>query len=154
MCLVAILSQPLTSYVPSLRYLASFLGSLRYALSLGVNLLGHNGNSQDGRMKVLIWFGPSFVCRVLGSLRFTGHYETNGMRSVATNGKRRVWTVERAGSRMEGDRKLLPIWSLGWLEVGSPGSLLSLVTSSLRLSVVHSHGSLTPSIRAAGGGTK
>lgn len=31
-------------------------------LSLGVNLLGHNGNSQDGRMKVLIrpasrWFG-------------------------------------------------------------------------------------------------
>lgn len=24
-------------------------------LSLGVNLLGHNGNSQDGRMKVLIW---------------------------------------------------------------------------------------------------
>jgi len=99
--------------------------------------LGHNGNSQDGRMKVLIWFGPSFVCRVLGSLRFTGHYETNGMRSVATNGKRRVWTVERAGSRMEGDRKLLPIWSLGWLEVGSPGSLLSLVTSSLRLSVVH-----------------
>lgn len=57
LCLVAILSQPLTSGVPSLRYLASFLGSLRYALSLGVNLLGHNGNSQDGRMKVLIWFG-------------------------------------------------------------------------------------------------
>lgn len=31
--------------------------SLRFAhrpLSLGVNLLGHNGNSQDGRMKVLI----------------------------------------------------------------------------------------------------
>ena len=45
-------------------------------------------------MKVLIWFGPSFVCRVLGSLRFTGHYETNGMRSVATNGKRRVTDME------------------------------------------------------------
>lgn len=28
-----------------------------HTLSLGVNLLGHNGNSQDGRMKVLIWFG-------------------------------------------------------------------------------------------------
>lgn len=68
---MAILSQPFTSYVPSLRYLASFLGSLRYALSLGVNLLGHNGNSQDGRMKVLIWLGPSSVCRVFGSLRFT-----------------------------------------------------------------------------------
>lgn len=37
-------------------HLTSFLGSLRYALSLGVNLLGHNGNSQDGRMKVLIFF--------------------------------------------------------------------------------------------------
>lgn len=29
------------------------LGGVARALSLGVNLLGHNGNSQDGRMKVL-----------------------------------------------------------------------------------------------------
>ena len=39
-----------------------FGSSLVSLLSLGVNLLGHNGNSQDGRMKVLIppasrWFG-------------------------------------------------------------------------------------------------
>ena len=54
---------------------------------------------------VRFFFHPLFIP---GSLRFTGHYETNGMRSVATNGKRRVWTVERAGSRMEGDRRLLP----------------------------------------------
>ena len=33
----------------------------RYGLSLGVNLLGHNGNSQDGRMKVLIWCGVGRV---------------------------------------------------------------------------------------------
>lgn len=31
----------------------------RYGLSLGVNLLGHNGNSQDGRMKVLICPHPT-----------------------------------------------------------------------------------------------
>lgn len=39
----------------SRRFTRFFRHSLRYALSLGVNLLGHNGNSQDGRMKVLIW---------------------------------------------------------------------------------------------------
>lgn len=39
---------------------------------------------------VRFFFHPLFIP---GSLRFTGHYETNGMRSVATNGKRRVWTV-------------------------------------------------------------
>ena len=35
-------------------FLLHFCSSLVSLLSLGVNLLGHNGNSQDGRMKVLI----------------------------------------------------------------------------------------------------
>ena len=41
--------------------------SSRYALSLGVNLLGHNGNSQDGRMKVLIWLCSRSVRFMSGS---------------------------------------------------------------------------------------
>ena len=35
-------------------FVLHFGSSLVSLLSLGVNLLGHNGNSQDGRMKVLI----------------------------------------------------------------------------------------------------
>ena len=35
-------------------FVLHFCSSLVSLLSLGVNLLGHNGNSQDGRMKVLI----------------------------------------------------------------------------------------------------
>ena len=39
--------------VPYGHFVLHFCSSLVSLLSLGVNLLGHNGNSQDGRMKVL-----------------------------------------------------------------------------------------------------
>ena len=69
-CLVSVVSRGHS--VPTFYLLRSIATLSRLvSLSLGVNLLGHNGNSQDGRMKVLIWLGPSSVCRVFGSLRFT-----------------------------------------------------------------------------------
>lgn len=61
-------SSPVELLSVALRTFPSCHVSSRYALSLGVNLLGHNGNSQDGRMKVLIWFRSEFVS---SGLRFS-----------------------------------------------------------------------------------
>lgn len=44
----------MTKVVTGGHFVLHFGSSLVSLLSLGVNLLGHNGNSQDGRMKVLI----------------------------------------------------------------------------------------------------
>lgn len=49
-------------------FVLHFCSSLVSLLSLGVNLLGHNGNSQDGRMKVLretqqIYEGKDMIVR-------------------------------------------------------------------------------------------
>ena len=48
-------------------FVLHFGSSLVSLLSLGVNLLGHNGNSQDGRMKVLI---PRLLRLTVGSGSF------------------------------------------------------------------------------------
>lgn len=49
-----LLSYPAPCLPPTVHFPSSLPSSLVSLLSLGVNLLGHNGNSQDGRMKVLI----------------------------------------------------------------------------------------------------